>query len=264
MGATIVNRFDGKVAIITGGGSGIGAATAARLVSEGARVVLAGRTEAKLRDTAEAIGDQSQVRWHVADISVQSDVEALIAFTVETFGQLDILVNNAGFGDRMARVTDIDADYWHKVFDINLHSIFYTARAAVPHLAQRQGTIVNISSLSGVRGDYGSNAYNAAKAGVINLTRSLALEQAAAGIRVNCVSPGFIITPMQDNTPESVRQMWAEAAPLGRNGQAEEIASVVAFLASDDASFITGQNIVADGGVTIHTGSPNLFRLLGL
>ena len=259
-----MDRFCDKVAIITGGGSGIGAATAARLVWEGARVVLAGRTEAKLRQTAEAIGNEAQVRWHVADISVQSDVEALVASTVEIFGQLDILVNNAGFGDRMARVTEIDADYWHKVFDINLHSIFYTSRAAMPHLAQRKGTIVNISSLSGVRGDYGSNAYNAAKAGVINFTRSLALEQGSAGIRVNCVSPGFIITPMQDNTPESVRQMWADAAPLGRNGQADEIASVVAFLASDDASFITGQNILADGGVTVSTGSPNLFALLGL
>jgi meso-butanediol dehydrogenase/(S,S)-butanediol dehydrogenase/diacetyl reductase len=195
---------------------------------------------------------------------VQSDVEALIEFTIGKFGQLDILVNNAGYGERLARVTEIDADYWHKVFDTNLHSIFYACRAAIPHLARSKGTIVNISSLSGVRGDYGSNAYNAAKAGVINLTHALALEHSADGIRVNCVSPGFIITPMQDNTPESVRKLWTDVIPLGRAGQADEIASAVAFLASNDASYITGHNLVVDGGVTVHTGSPNLFRLLGL
>lgn len=255
-------RFTDRVAIITGGGSGIGAATAMRLASEGASVVLAGRTEAKLKATAEAIGGNA--RWRAADVSLPSDVDALVAFAVDCFGRLDVLVNNAGYGDRMGRVTEIDAAYWQRVLETNLSSVFHCSRAAIPHLARRRGTIVNVASLSGVRGDYGSNAYNAAKAGVINLTRSLALEQAAAGIRVNCVSPGFILTPMQDATPESVRAMWAEAAPLGRNGQPEEIAAVIAFLASDEASFITGQNIVADGGVTIHTGSPNLFRLLGL
>jgi len=226
-------------------------------------VVLAGRTESKLAAVAETLGGDNAC-WKVTDVTVQSDVEALIEFTIGKFGQLDILVNNAGYGERLARVTEIDADYWHKVFDTNLHSIFYACRAAIPHLARSKGTIVNISSLSGVRGDYGSNAYNAAKAGVINLTHALALEHSADGIRVNCVSPGFIITPMQDNTPESVRKLWTDMIPLGRAGQADEIASAVAFLASNDASYITGHNLVVDGGVTVHTGSPNLFRLLGL
>ena len=226
-------------------------------------MVLAGRTESKLAAVAETLGGDNAC-WKVTDVTVQSDVEALIEFTIGKFGQLDILVNNAGYGERLARVTEIDADYWHKVFDTNLHSIFYACRAAIPHLARSKGTIVNISSLSGVRGDYGSNAYNAAKAGVINLTHALALEHSADGIRVNCVSPGFIITPMQDNTPESVRKLWTDVIPLGRAGQADEIASAVAFLASNDASYITGHNLVVDGGVTVHTGSPNLFRLLGL
>ena len=226
-------------------------------------MVLAGRTESKLAAVAETLGGDNAC-WKVTDVTVQSDVEALIEFTIGKFGQLDILVNNAGYGERLARVTEIDADYWHKVFDTNLHSIFYACRAAIPHLARSKGTIVNISSLSGVRGDYGSNAYNAAKAGVINLTHALALEHSADGIRVNCVSPGFIITPMQDNTPESVRKLWTDMIPLGRAGQADEIASAVAFLASNDASYITGHNLVVDGGVTVHTGSPNLFRLLGL
>jgi len=258
-----VSRFSNRVAIVTGGGSGIGAAIAGRFVEEGGRVVLAGRTESKLAAVAETLGGDNAC-WKVTDVTVQSDVEALVEFTVGKFGQLDILVNNAGYGERLARVTEIDADYWHKVFDTNLHSIFYACRAAIPHLARSKGTIVNISSLSGVRGDYGSNAYNAAKAGVINLTHALALEHSADGIRVNCVSPGFIITPMQDNTPESVRKLWTDVIPLGRAGQADEIASAVAFLASNDASYITGHNLVVDGGVTVHTGSPNLFRLLGL
>jgi meso-butanediol dehydrogenase/(S,S)-butanediol dehydrogenase/diacetyl reductase len=258
-----VSRFSNRVAIVTGGGSGIGAAIARRFVEEGGRVVLAGRTESKLAAVAETLGGDNAC-WKVTDVTVQSDVEALIEFTIGKFGQLDILVNNAGYGERLARVTEIDADYWHKVFDTNLHSIFYACRAAIPHLARSKGTIVNISSLSGVRGDYGSNAYNAAKAGVINLTHALALEHSADGIRVNCVSPGFIITPMQDNTPESVRKLWTDMIPLGRAGQADEIASAVAFLASNDASYITGHNLVVDGGVTVHTGSPNLFRLLGL
>ena len=258
-----MSRFSNRVAIVTGGGSGIGAAIAGRFVEEGGRVVLAGRTESKLAAVAETLGGDNAC-WKVTDVTVQSDVEALIEFTIGKFGQLDILVNNAGYGERLARVTEIDADYWHKVFDTNLHSIFYACRAAIPHLARSKGTIVNISSLSGVRGDYGSNAYNAAKAGVINLTHALALEHSADGIRVNCVSPGFIITPMQDNTPESVRKLWTDMIPLGRAGQADEIASAVAFLASNDASYITGHNLVVDGGVTVHTGSPNLFRLLGL
>jgi len=258
-----MSRFSNRVAIVTGGGSGIGAAIARRFVEEGGRVVLAGRTESKLAAVAETLGSDNAC-WKVTDVTVQSDVEALIEFTIGKFGQLDILVNNAGYGERLARVTEIDADYWHKVFDTNLHSIFYACRAAIPHLARSKGTIVNISSLSGVRGDYGSNAYNAAKAGVINLTHALALEHSADGIRVNCVSPGFIITPMQDNTPESVRKLWTDVIPLGRAGQADEIASAVAFLASNDASYITGHNLVVDGGVTVHTGSPNLFRLLGL
>jgi len=257
-----MSRFSNRVAIVTGGGSGIGAAVARRFVQEGGRVVLAGRTESKLIATAEALGGNAC--WKVTDVTVQSDVEALIEFTIGKLGQLDILVNNAGYGERLARVTQIDADYWHKVFDTNLHSIFYACRAAIPHLVRSKGVIVNISSLSGVRGDYGSNAYNAAKAGVINLTRALALEHSADGIRANCVSPGFIITPMQDNTPESVRKLWEEVIPLGRSGGADEIASAVAFLASSDASYITGHNLVVDGGVTVHTGSPNLFRLLGL
>ena len=259
-----MDRFTDKVAIVTGGGSGIGAAVAARLVQEGARVVLAGRTQAKLAETAAALGDENQVRWCVTDVTVLTDLEALVDFTITAFGRLDVLVNNAGYGDRMARITDIDPAYWHKVFDTNLHSVYYASRAAMPHLIQSKGAIVNIASLSGVGGDYGSNAYNAAKAGVINLTRALALEHSADGVRVNCVSPGFIVTPMQDNTPEFIRQAWADVIPLGRTGNAEEMASVVAFLASSDASYVTGHNIVADGGLTSHTGSPNLFKMLGL
>jgi meso-butanediol dehydrogenase/(S,S)-butanediol dehydrogenase/diacetyl reductase len=258
-----MDRFSSKVVIVTGGGSGIGAAIAARFAREGACLVLAGRTEDKLKAQAEALGGGETIRWRAADVGVQADVDALIDFTLGAFGRLDVLVNNAGSGG-LGRVTQIDPASWHAQFAANVDSVFYACRAAIPHLAKTKGAVVNVSSVSGTAADYGQNAYNAGKAAVINLTRAIAIDHAAEGIRVNCVSPGLIDTPMIGQMPAQALAAWGDVIPLGRPGRAEEIAAMVTFLASDEASYITGQNFIVDGGLTAHTGSPNLLRMLGL
>src|SRR5579859_3337401 len=232
-----MGRFSDQVVIVTGGGSGIGAAAAARFVEEGARVVIAGRTLDKLKAQAAAMGDSESVRCRATDVGVQSEVEALVDFTIAEFGRLDVLVNNAGFGG-LGRVTQIEPAAWHAQFAANVDSVFYGCRAAIPHLAKTKGSIVNVASVSGTAADYGQNAYNAAKAAVINLTRAIAIDHAQDGIRVNAVSPGLIATPMIEQMPDFAMEAWGNIIPLGRPGRAEEIAAMILFLASPDASYI--------------------------
>jgi meso-butanediol dehydrogenase / (S,S)-butanediol dehydrogenase / diacetyl reductase len=245
-----MGRFTDKVAIVTGGASGIGAATAARLASEGAKVMIA--------DLGEPETTSEAVRFFRTDVSSAADITALVAGTIAVWGRLDVLVNNAGVGFLADTAQTAEAD-WDRVFAVNTRAIYLACKAALPELRKTGGTIVNVASISGLGGDYGMAAYNASKGAVVNYTRSLAMDCAADGIRVNALCPGLVATPMA--TPALAdtidRDFWLGLIPLGRPAEPREMASVIAFLASDDASYMTGSIVAADGGATAHTGQPN-------
>jgi meso-butanediol dehydrogenase/(S,S)-butanediol dehydrogenase/diacetyl reductase len=256
-------RFAGQIVVITGAASGIGAATARRFAAEGATLVLADIDVEGASAVANECGDASAL---ATDVTQPSEVEALLQSTLDRHGRLDVLFNNAGIMGA-GTLPELEIDTWQSVIDIDLNSVFYGCRAAIPHFrAQGGGIIVNTASISGIGGDYALPSYNAAKAAVVNLTRSLAIEHADQNIRVNSVCPGPIATPMTaavEAMPEIAAE-YAQAIPMGRLGEPEEIAGVVAFLASPDASYITGAAIVVDGGLTACTGQPNFRRRLDL
>ncbi len=255
-------RFEGKVAVITGAASGIGAATARRLRREGARLMLGDLNEEGGQKIAKELGDAA---FRALDVSVLADVEGLMQTAVDRFGKIDIVFNNAGIG-AFGRTPDLDPEMWHRIIDVDLHSVFYGCRAAIPHLRKNGGgAIVNTASISGLFADYGLAAYNAAKAGVVNYTRAVAIDHARENIRVNSVCPGPIDTALTAPlmSVEAVIDEYNRLIPMGRVGKPEEIAATVAFLASDDASYITGAAIVVDGGLTAATGQINFMRIVG-
>ncbi|WP_267420123.1 MULTISPECIES: SDR family NAD(P)-dependent oxidoreductase [unclassified Curtobacterium] len=249
-------RFEGKVAIVTGAGSGIGAATARAFVDEGASVVLVDSVEEKVR----AVGDDLPTDRVVvlrADVASPEDWETVVAAAIHRWDRVDVLVNNAGTftsGD----VTDISTDEWHRVIETDLSSVFYGTRAALPFLRETKGSIVNTSSVSGQGADWRMSPYNAAKGGVSNFTKAAALDNGHAGVRVNAVAPGLIWTDMtqEQAEDEALKQEFAERIALGRGGRAEEVAAAVLFLASDEASFITGAILPVDGGTMASNGQP--------
>jgi meso-butanediol dehydrogenase / (S,S)-butanediol dehydrogenase / diacetyl reductase len=245
-----MDRFAGKVAIVTGGASGIGAATVARLASEGAKVMVA--------DLQEPAAAGDSVRFTRTDVSSQEQVEALVEATLSAWGRLDILVNNAGVG-ALGETPETGLSEWERVFAVNSTAVFLCCRAAIPHMREKGGAIVNTASISGLFGDYAMAAYNASKGAVVNYTRALALECGPYAIRVNAVCPGLVDTPMASAAIADAadREHWFGAIPLGRAARPEDIAAVIAFLASDDAAYMTGVNLPVDGGLTAHTGQPN-------
>jgi meso-butanediol dehydrogenase/(S,S)-butanediol dehydrogenase/diacetyl reductase len=253
------NRFEGKVAIVTGGASGIGKATVKILVEEGAKVTVADMDDKGLEAMKAAYADA--VHIIKVDVSKEEDVKKMVAETVATFGRLDILHNNAGIGG-FSLIPDTTLEDWRKVFSIDVDGVFLGCKYAIPELKKvGGGVIVNTASISGLGADYAMASYNAAKAAVINLTRIVANDHGADNIRCNAVCPGPIETPLLKGAlTDEVLQQYHDAIPAGRIGQPEEIATVVAFLASDEASFVNGTTIVADGGLMAKTGQPPIAK----
>jgi 3-oxoacyl-[acyl-carrier protein] reductase len=234
--------LEGKTALVTGASRGIGRAIAAELATAGAGVVLGYRSG---KDEAEALASEIGGRAVEADVSSPGDAARL----VEEAGDVDILVNNAGLtrDGLLARMSDDD---WRVVLETNLSSVFYTCRAVCrPMMKKRAGSIVNISSIVGVHGNWGQTNYAASKAGIIGFTKSLARELGSRNIRANVVAPGYVKTQLTDVLPEEATQAMLQNTPLGRLGEPEDVAGAVRFLCSDEAAFITGEVLLVDGGL---------------
>ncbi|ETK35152.1 beta-ketoacyl-ACP reductase [Microbispora sp. ATCC PTA-5024] len=250
-----MSRFTGKYALVTGAARGIGAATARRLATEGAVVGCVDLTAARCASIIDEIAvTGGSAAAFGCDVSDSGQVEALVSDVVTEFGRIDVLVNNAGI-TRDNLLFRMSEDDWDKVIDVNLKSAFLMTRAVQKHMVdQRSGAVVNLSSRSAL-GNRGQANYAAAKAGIQGLTATLALELGPFGVRVNAVAPGYVATPMTEATavrvgvtPEEHQAAAAQAIPLRRVGQPTEIAAVVAFLASDDASYVSGQTVYVNGG----------------
>jgi 3-oxoacyl-[acyl-carrier protein] reductase len=234
--------LEGKTALVTGGSRGIGAEVARELARAGATVVVGYRAGA---EEAEAIASEIDGRAVQADVSNVDDAKRL----VEEAGDVDVLVNNAGItrDGVLARMTDDD---WRSVLETNLSSVFYTCRAVSRGMMKRRGgSIVNLSSVVGLHGNWGQSNYAASKGGIVAFTKSLAQELGSRGVRANVVAPGYINTQLTDVIPEEAQQKMLGLTPLGRFGEPEDVARAVRFLSSDDASFITGEVVVVGGGL---------------
>ena len=234
--------LEGKLALVTGASRGIGRAIAAELAAAGADVVIGYRSG---RDEAEQLAQELGARAIQADVSSADDARRL----VEEAGDVDVLVNNAGLtrDGLLARMSDDD---WRTVLETNLGSVFYTCRAVTrPMMRKRRGSIVNISSIVGVHGNWGQTNYAASKAGIIGFTKSLARELGSRNIRANVVAPGYVKTRLTDVLPEEATATMIQSTPLGRVAEPQEVAGAVRFLASEEASFITGEVLLVDGGL---------------
>jgi len=245
-----VDRFAGKVVIVTGASSGLGAACARLFAAQGARVFAVGRDKARLDQVAEEAA--GEVTTHVADLSDPEACAGAVGACVATHGRLDVLVNNAGRHD-FRITTEVTAQQWSQDLAVNLDSVFFTSQAALPHLLESGGNIVNVASVAGVLGEAYSAAYTAAKHGVVGMTKALAVEYARTKVRVNCVCPGGMDTPQAHtiDVPEGADwELIMRVAALRGFMSADQVAQTVAFLASDEASAVHGSIITVDQGHT--------------
>jgi NAD(P)-dependent dehydrogenase (short-subunit alcohol dehydrogenase family) len=245
-------RLAGRVALVTGGTRGIGLATAHAFVAEGASVVLAARNRKRGQAAARAL----EATYVPTDVRLAADCQRAVTETLRAYGRLDVLVNAAGVIYRNRTVEETTEEEWDHTLDTNVKGAFLMSKFAMPALRQCRGTIVNVASYVGLVGFRGASAYAASKAALVNLTRSMALDHAAEAIRVNCVCPGSVMTDMireaweLHGDAEEARRIWAAKHPLGRVATPDEVARTILFLASDDASFITGAALTVDGGIT--------------
>lgn len=245
-------RLKDKIAIVTGAGRGIGAATAMKFAKEGAKVVVADINEEDVNNTVEEIKSAGgEAVASIANVVNKEEVDKMVNDTVEKFGKLDIIVNNAGItaDSKLVKMTE---EQWDKVIAVNLKGVYNCGQAAAKVMTEQgSGVILNASSVVGIYGNYGQTNYAATKWGVIGMTKTWAKELGKKGVRANVVAPGFILTPMTEKMPEKVLDMMKNKAPLRRLGNPEDIANAYAYLASDEASFVTGAVLSVDGGTVL-------------
>ena len=252
-------RLDGKVAVITGGASGIGAATCRRFVAEGARVVVADRNAELGHAVAQGLG-QAAV-FASTDVTVEESVAEAIATAIDEWGRIDCLFNNAGFGGALGPIAETSVADFDLTFDVLVKSVFLGMKHAAPVMqAQGSGSVISTSSIAALRGGLSPHLYGAAKAALLQLTRSVALELGASGVRVNAICPGAVVTPLLAGHPNAdeaalaaVREQSGFDLPLGRAGEPDDLANMALFLASDESAWITGQVFVVDGGTSAGT-----------
>lgn len=260
----MAGRLEGKVAVITGGASGMGRATVLRFLAEGAKVVAADMNEANGKALVHD-ADSSALRFVRADVSVESDVENMTSTAVESFGRLDVVFNNAGVGGAFGAVTDLHAEDWDYTFAVLCRGVFLGVKhgARAMKAAGNGGSIINTASVAGLSGGAGPLAYSAAKAAVVNFTKAVSIELAADLIRVNAICPGAIATPLLalGGDVDELAESLTAVQPLPVAGRGEDIAATALFLASDDSAFVTGASLVVDGGLT--AAGPGLFDRVG-
>ena len=271
-------RLESKVAIVTGGASGMGLATVQRFLDEGASVIIGDLNADNGRNALEtfnAAGHGDRVRFTTTDVSVEGDVAAMTELAVDAFGRLDIVFNNAGIGGAFGPITELDVDDWDTTFHILVRSVFLGIKHAARIMIDQGegGSIINTGSIAGMGGGAGPEAYSAAKAAVVNLSKTTAVELAGHNIRVNAICPGVIFTPlMHSGNEEQAEEVIADIQPLGKRGEGSDIAGMALFLAGDDSKFVTGQEHIVDGGLLasgprllgrLHN-SRNLHRMSGM
>lgn len=262
---TTQGRLAGKVAVITGAASGIGKATALLFAREGAKLVLADMNEKGLMEVADLIAGQGgMASVRKTNVAMEEEVKNLISFALERYSQVDILCNNAGIVSGYPSIEDEDADEWRRTFDANLMGAVFATKHVAKHMQERrQGSIVNTASVAGIRAGAGGNAYSASKAALINFTKTAACDLGGYNVRVNAVCPGLIETGMTKPIFDYAREKGKEQklgyrCELRRYGRPEEVAAAILFLASDDASYITGQALPVDGGNTASLNLPGM------
>lgn len=259
-----MSKLENKVAIVTGASSGIGLACAQRYAADGATVIGIDRQDCGEWESVKSQSPASEL--HLADVCNASDLSTIAEKTVAEHGKIDILVTAAGVGDG-GPVSMLDEAAWDRVIDINLKGTFLSIKAVLDNMmARRSGSIITIASVEGINGTEGGSAYNASKGGVVLLSKNVAIDYGKMGIRCNTICPGFIETPMFDSVMDAMPDFKTDIArqiKLGRFGKASEIAGAAAFLASEDASYVTGQSLIVDGGYTAGH-SHGIVELMGL